>query len=101
MLVTRETNAARTPLQYREHRRKGFARIAEQPLLEPEQVVRALSGHVTGQLILDREKLASLRLLGEYYGLWGTGRKPPKSSDDEVKPREFSMETVDPQERGR
>jgi len=50
-------------------------------------VILAASGHVLGTLHLDKERLASLRLLGEYYGLWGAGRKPP--GEEKAKPEEL------------
>jgi len=53
----------------------GLARIARQQLMSAPDVILAASGHVLGTLHLDKERLASLRLLGEYYGLWGAGRR--------------------------
>lgn len=68
----------------------GLARVRRQPLLSAEEVCQAMSGHVLGSLKLDRERLTSLRLLGEYHGLWGTGRKPP-AKDRSAKAESFSI----------
>jgi len=55
----------------------GLAGIARQQLLTGDMVILALSGHVLGTLQLDKERQASLKLLAEYYGLCGAGRRPP------------------------
>jgi hypothetical protein len=64
------------------------------PLLTAEQVEKALSGYVLGLLKLDREQIACVKLLGEFYGLWGPGRKPP-ASDEKLKPQPFQVKDVD------
>lgn len=71
----------------------GLARVRKMERMTAEDVVRAISGHACGRLRLDKERLMSLRLLGEYHGLWGTGRKPPATGHEDepegfkVKPR--------------
>ena len=67
----------------------GLAGVARQPLMTGELVILAASGHVLGTLKLDKERLMSLRLLGEYYGLWGAGRKPPGETPE--KPEGFKV----------
>jgi len=67
----------------------GLARIARQQRMEAADVILAASGHVLGTLKLDKERLASLRLLGEYYGLWGAGRRPPGETPE--KPEGFKV----------
>lgn len=61
---------------------RGLARVRRQKRLSADDVVLAVSGHICGSLRLDRERLTSLRLLGEYYGLWGAGRKAPPTGDE-------------------
>ena len=39
--------------------------------LTAEEVLKAVSAHAVGLLHLNHEQLASLRLLGEAYRLWG------------------------------
>lgn len=57
-------------------RQDGLARVRRLPLLTPELVAKLLSGHASGKLELDRERLESLKLLGQWLGMWGPGRKP-------------------------
>jgi hypothetical protein len=52
-------------------------------------VILALSGHVLGTLQLDKERQASLKLLAEYYGLCGPGRKAPP--EEPTKPESFEV----------
>ena len=56
-------------------RGKALERINELPLLTAGGVERAICGHALGLLRLDKERLLSLRLLGERHGLWGPGRR--------------------------
>ena len=64
-----------------EQRPSGLARVDALTALTPEQVLKALSGYVIGQLGFKPPQIACLKLLGEHYGLWGTGRKAPPDSD--------------------
>jgi len=59
----------------RAKRAKALERICELPLLTAEGVERAVSAHALRLLRLDKERLLSLRLLGERHGLWGPGRR--------------------------
>ena len=70
----------------RHNRGETLARVREQELLTAEDVERAICGHLLGTLKLDKERLMSLRLLGERYGLWGPGRQRLAPSPDEHPP---------------
>ena len=67
----------------------GLARVARQQLMCASDVLLALSGHVLGTYRLDKERLVSLRILAEYYGLCGAGRRPPP--DEPSKPESFEV----------
>lgn len=67
----------------------GLARVARQQLMSASDVLLALSGHVLGTYRLDKERLVSLRILAEYYGLCGPGRKAPP--DEPAKPESFEV----------
>jgi len=63
--------------------------VARQQLMSASDVLLALSGHVLGTYRLDKERLVSLRILAEYYGMCGAGRKPPP--DEVGKPETFEV----------
>jgi len=69
----------------------GLARVGKMPELTPEQTRKALSGYILGLFPLDKEQIACLKLLGEHYGLWGAGRKPPATPDDGDKVESFTV----------
>ena len=69
----------------------GLARVAHLPEPTPKMVRQMLFAHATGRRKLDREQILCLKLIGEHYGLWGPGRKPP-AEDNKPKPEGFSME---------
>ena len=77
----RELLATRAP--------SGLARVARQQLMSASDVLLALSGHVLGTYRLDKERLVSLRILAEYYGLCGPGRKAPP--EEPSKPESFEV----------
>jgi len=76
-----------------DERPTGLARVDSQPILSAEQVQRALSGYIIGQLGYKKEQLTCLKLLGELHGLWGPGRKPPASGD---KPKAEGFRVAEP-----
>lgn len=80
----------------RSNRGETLARVREQELLTAEEVERAICGHLLGTLKLDKERLVSLRLLGERHGLWGAGRQRLAPSPDEPKPKAEEFQIVDP-----
>ena len=75
----------------RAHRGRGLERIDELTAsLTKEQVLKAASAHILGQLHLSKEQLASLFKLGEAYRLWGarstgvTGSSGPRTRPPSV-----------------
>ncbi|MDP2858109.1 MAG: hypothetical protein Q8P50_09050 [Bacillota bacterium] len=54
-------------------------------------MLRAASGHAAGLLRLDKERLVTLRLLGEYYHLWGPGRRVRPEGVGTAQPQPFCI----------
>ena len=74
-------------------RRAGLERIARLPdAISAADVVKAVSGHALGYLDMPKERLASLRLLGEAYGLWGARAKGIRDAQPPAKGAGFEVE---------
>jgi hypothetical protein len=83
----------------RRYRGKALERIDELPLLTAEGVERAICGHALGLLRLDKERLLSLRLLGERHGLWGPGRhRLAPWPETRRRPEPFELVVAEPPE---
>lgn len=67
----------------------GLARIEELELVSRSATLKLLSGHVLGQIYLDKEQLGSLRMLAEYWGICGPTHK--KAEEEPSKPEGFKV----------
>jgi len=77
----------------RAYRGRGLERIdALSVPLTAEEVLKAVSAHAAGLLHLNKEQLASLRLLGEAYRLWGARSEGVKASRPRGRPPMFELD---------